>query len=87
MICCEICGAKKNLESHHIEPQKNCDKFKSIKNPHIKRNEYILKSFELGSDVLSHNYNILTNNNNPTLDDIGEFEFLPNFPPTPPEAD
>jgi DNA mismatch repair protein MutS len=39
MICCEICGAKKNLESHHIEPQKDCDKFKSIKNPHIKRNE------------------------------------------------
>jgi glycosyltransferase involved in cell wall biosynthesis len=47
--------------------------------PHIKRNEYILKSFELGSDVLSHNYNILTNNNNPTLDDIGEFEFLPKY--------
>jgi uncharacterized metal-binding protein len=39
MICCEICGVKKNLESHHIEPQKDCDKFKSIKNPHIKRNE------------------------------------------------
>jgi DNA mismatch repair protein MutS len=39
MIKCEICGAKKNLESHHIEPQKDCDKFKSIKNPHIKRNE------------------------------------------------
>ena len=39
MICCEICGNKKNLESHHIEPQKDCDKFKSIKNPHIKKNE------------------------------------------------
>ncbi len=39
MISCEICGAKKNLESHHIEPQKDCDKFKSIKNPHIKKNE------------------------------------------------
>ena len=36
---CEICGNKKNLESHHIEPQKDCDKFKSINNPHIKKNE------------------------------------------------
>ncbi len=43
MIKCEICGEKKNLESHHIEPQRNCDKFKSIENPHIKRNaEYNL---------------------------------------------
>jgi DNA mismatch repair protein MutS len=39
MLTCEICGTKKNLESHHIEPQKECDKFKSIKNPHIKKNE------------------------------------------------
>jgi DNA mismatch repair protein MutS len=39
MISCQICGAKKNLESHHIEPQRNCDKIKSIENPHIKKNE------------------------------------------------
>ncbi len=39
MIECEICGTKKNLESHHIEPQRSCDKFKSLDNPHIKKNE------------------------------------------------
>ncbi len=43
VLKCEICGAKKKLESHHIEPQRSCDKFKSIENPHIKRNaEYNL---------------------------------------------
>jgi DNA mismatch repair protein MutS len=39
MIKCEICNNKKKLETHHIEPQRNCDKFKSIENPHIKKNE------------------------------------------------
>ena len=38
MFQCEICNAKKNLESHHIEPQRNCDKYKSIEKPYIKKN-------------------------------------------------
>jgi DNA mismatch repair protein MutS len=37
MLQCEICGTKKGLESHHIEPQRACDKYKSIENPHIKK--------------------------------------------------
>ena len=37
MLQCEICGTKKGLESHHIEPQRSCDKYKSIENPYIKK--------------------------------------------------
>jgi DNA mismatch repair protein MutS len=41
MIECHICCAKKNLESHHIIPQKDFDENETHKtNKHIKKNHY-----------------------------------------------
>jgi len=41
MIQCEICNIKKNLESHHIIPQKDFDELKTNKNKlHIKKDNY-----------------------------------------------
>ena len=41
MIECHICSAKKNLESHHIIPQKDFDENETHKtNKHIKKNHY-----------------------------------------------
>lgn len=39
MISCQICQDIKNLETHHINFQKDCDEVKVIKKPHIKKNK------------------------------------------------
>jgi DNA mismatch repair protein MutS len=39
MISCHICQDTKNLETHHINFQKDCDEVKVIKKPHIKKNK------------------------------------------------
>ena len=38
MFECHICKSKNNLESHHINFQKDCDNVKVINKPHIKKN-------------------------------------------------
>lgn len=38
IIKCYICDSQKNLEIHHINWQKDCDKYKVIDKPHIKKN-------------------------------------------------
>jgi DNA mismatch repair protein MutS len=38
MFECHICKSKNNLESHHINFQKDCDDVKVINKPHIKKN-------------------------------------------------
>jgi len=38
IIKCYICNKQKNLEIHHINWQKNCNKYIVIDKPHIKRN-------------------------------------------------
>jgi len=40
MIECEICKCKKDLESHHIIPQKDFNKLKIHKNLHINKDNY-----------------------------------------------
>ena len=47
--------------------------------PHIKRNEYILKSFKYGSDAVVHNYINAKKNITEFIDDIGELEFYLNY--------
>jgi len=39
MTKCTICDEKKNLETHHINFQKDCDSVKVIAQPHIKKNK------------------------------------------------
>jgi DNA mismatch repair protein MutS len=39
MIQCATCDSKKNLETHHINFQKDCDKIKVTDKPHIKKNK------------------------------------------------
>lgn len=39
MISCHICQDIKNLETHHINFQKDCDDVKVINKPHIKKNK------------------------------------------------
>ena len=39
MISCHICKSTKKLETHHINFQKDCDKVKVVKKPHIKKNK------------------------------------------------
>ena len=39
MISCHICMSTKKLETHHINFQKDCDKIKVVKKPHIKKNK------------------------------------------------
>lgn len=38
MNSCYYCKKKKNLEVHHINWQKDCDKYKVVDKPHIKKN-------------------------------------------------
>ncbi len=38
MFECAVCKSKKNLETHHILPQKDCDDYKGKDKPHIKKN-------------------------------------------------
>jgi DNA mismatch repair protein MutS len=38
MFECHICKSKNNLESHHINFQKDCDDVKVKEKPHIKKN-------------------------------------------------
>lgn len=47
--------------------------------PHIKRNEYLMNSFNNGCNIIVHNYKKINNQQNIEFEDIGEIELLKDY--------